>query len=95
MLLLAPGLGLALDGAIGLVIGSSLALLGQIAGARTLLWVALAAWVLVPMVVLAAGLPTPAGVSPTFVIDNPAAHHLAFLGFLSLVLGVMVDERRR
>lgn len=60
---------------------------------RDLLVVAVLCLALVPLVVLARGLPQPASVGPGFVTGNLLAHHLAGAGLALLVVGVLREVR--
>ena len=60
---------------------------------RDLLVVAVLCLALVPLVVLARGLPQPATVGPGFVTGNLLAHHLAGAGLALLVVGVLREVR--
>ena len=48
---------------------------------------------LVPLVVLARGLPPAAAIGTDFVQGNPVAHHLAGAGLALLVVGVLREVR--
>jgi len=58
---------------------------------RQLLRLSLVLFGLVPLAVLARGLPTPATVSPDFASGNPVAHGLAGAALALLVLGILRD----
>jgi hypothetical protein len=60
---------------------------------RQLLRLSLVLFGLVPLAVLARGLPTPATVSPDFASGNPVAHGLAGAALALLVLGILRDVR--
>jgi hypothetical protein len=80
------------NGPVGAATGLAVWLVFRYFGVRVLLWVGVGAWALVPVVVLANGLPDPGAVTPAFVGNNLVAHHLAFGGLVALVLGVVVEE---
>jgi len=60
---------------------------------QQLLRVSLVLFGLVPLAVLAKGLPTPATVGPGFASGNPVAHGLAGAALVLLVLGILRDVR--
>jgi hypothetical protein len=86
----------AFDGPVGatiaLAIGVALAF-GQ--PPRRLILAGAAFLASVPVVVLLRGLPSPAMVSPLFVLDNNVANHLTFAGLALMVTGLVIDGARR
>jgi hypothetical protein len=86
----------AFDGPVGaivaLAIGVALAF-GQ--PPRRLILAGAAFLASVPVAVLIRGMPSPATVSPLFVLDNNVANHLAFAGLAMIVTGLVIDGARR
>jgi hypothetical protein len=84
-----------LGGWAGLVAGVALAAWDRFRAPtpRQLLRLSLVLFGLVPLAVLARGLPTPATVSPDFASGNPVAHGLAGAALALLVLGILRDVR--
>ena len=86
----------AFDGPVGatvaLAIGIALAF-GQ--PPRRLILAGAAFLASVPVVVIIRGLPSPATVSPLFVLDNNVANHLTFAGLAMMVTGLVIDGARR
>ena len=84
-----------LGGGIGLVAGAAFVVYDLVSRPtpRDLLVIAVLLLGLVPLVVLARGLPAAGGVGPGVVEDNLAAHYLAGAGLALLVVGVLRDVR--
>jgi hypothetical protein len=84
-----------LGGGIGLVAGVAFVVYDLVShpAPRDLLVLAVLLLGLVPLVVLARGLPAAAGVGPGFVEGNLVAHYLAGAGLALLVIGVLRDVR--
>lgn len=82
-------------GGIGLVAGAAFVVYDLVSrpAPRDLLVLAILLLGLVPLVVLARGLPGVAEVGPGFVEGNLAAHYLAGAGLALLVVGVLRDVR--
>jgi hypothetical protein len=82
-----------LGGWAGLVVGVAVAVWDRVRRppARQLLQASLVLLALVPLAVLARGLPTSATVSPAFASGNLVAHDLAGAGVALLVLGILRD----
>jgi hypothetical protein len=82
-------------GGIGLVAGAAFVVYDLVSrpAPRDLLVLAMLLLGLVPLVVLARGLPGVAEVGPGFVEGNLAAHYLAGAGLALLVVGVLRDVR--
>ena len=86
-----------LGGGIGLVAGVAFVVYDLVSrpAPRDLLVIAVLLLGLVPLVVLARGLPAAAAVGPGFVEGNLVAHYLAGAGLALLVIGVLRDVRAR
>jgi hypothetical protein len=84
-----------LGGSIGLVVGVAFVVydLVRSPAPRDLLVIAILLLGLVPLVVLARGLPAAAFIGPDFVEGNLVAHHLAGAGLALLVVGVLREVR--
>jgi hypothetical protein len=84
-----------LGGAVGLVVGAAFVLydLARSPAPRDLLVIAILLLGLVPLVVLARGLPAAAAIGPDFVQGNLVAHHLAGAALALLVVGVLREVR--
>ena len=84
-----------LGGNIGLVAGAGFVVYDLVRrpAPRDLLVIAILLLGLVPLVVLARGLPDTAAIGPDFVEGNPVAHHLAGAGLALLVVGVLREVR--
>ena len=84
-----------LGGGVGLVAGAAFVAYDLVSrpAPRDLLVIAVLLLGLVPLVVLARGLPAAAGVGPGFVEGNLVAHYLAGAGLTLLVVGVLRDVR--
>jgi hypothetical protein len=82
-------------GGIGLVAGAAFVVYDLVSRPtpRDLLVIAVLLLGLVPLVVLARGLPAAAGVGPGVVEDNLVAHYLAGAGLALLVVGVLREVR--
>ena len=82
-------------GTIGLVVGVAFVAydLVRAPAPRDLEVLAVLCLALVPLVVLARGLPAAAAVGPDFVTGNLVAHHLAGAGLALLVVGVLREVR--
>jgi hypothetical protein len=86
-----------LGGGVGLVAGAVFVVYDLVSrpAPRDLLVIAVLLLGLVPLVVLARGLPAAAAVGPGFVEGNLVAHYLAAAGLALLVVGVLRDVRAR
>jgi hypothetical protein len=84
-----------LGGGIGLVAGAAFVIYDLVSRptARDLLVIAVLLLGLVPLVVLARGLPAADAVGPGFVEGNLLAHYLAGAGLALLVVGVLREVR--
>jgi|GEM_PF-1408033 hypothetical protein len=84
-----------LGGGIGLVAGVAFVVYDLVSrpAPRDLLVIAVLLLGLVPLVVLARGLPAAAAVGPGFVEGNLVAHYLAGAGLALLVMGILRDVR--
>ena len=84
-----------LGGGIGLVAGVAFVVYDLVSrpAPRDLLVIAVLLLGLVPLVVLARGLPAAAAVGPGFVEGNLVAHSLAGAGLALLVIGILRDVR--
>jgi hypothetical protein len=84
-----------LGGGVGLVAGAAFVVYDLVnrPAPRDLLVLAVLLLGLVPLVVLARGLPAAGAVGPGFVEGNLVAHHLAGAGLALLVVGVLRDVR--
>jgi hypothetical protein len=84
-----------LGGGIGLVAGLAFVVYDLVSrpAPRDLLVLAVLLLGLVPLVVLARGLPAAAAVGPGFVEGNLVAHYLAGAGLALLVIGILRDVR--
>jgi hypothetical protein len=84
-----------LGGGIGLVAGVAFVVYDLVSrpAPRDLLVIAVLLLGLVPLVVLARGLPAAAAVGPGFVESNLVAHYLAGAGLALLVIGILRDVR--
>jgi hypothetical protein len=84
-----------LGGGIGLVAGIAFVVYDLVSrpAPRDLLVLAVLLLGLVPLVVLARGLPATGAVGPGFVAGNQAAHYLAGAGLALLVVGVLRETR--
>jgi hypothetical protein len=84
-----------LGGRIGLVAGVAFVVYDLVSrpAPRDLLVIAILLLGLVPLVVLARGLPAAAAVGPGFVEGNLVAHYLAGAGLALLVIGILRDVR--
>jgi hypothetical protein len=84
-----------LGGSIGLVVGVAFVVydLVRSPAPRDLLVIAILLLGLVPLVVLARGLPAVDFIGPDFVEGNLVAHHLAGAGLALLVVGVLREVR--
>jgi hypothetical protein len=84
-----------LGGRVGLLVGLAIAVCDQLwaPSPAQLLRAALLGFCLLPLAVLARGLPTPATVTPLFAGSNLAAHYLAGTALALLVLGILRDVR--
>jgi ABC-type glycerol-3-phosphate transport system permease component len=84
-----------LGGTIGLVVGAAFVAydLVRAPAPRDLLVIAILLLGLVPLVVLARGLPAAVFIGPDFVEGNLVAHHLAGAGLALLVVGVLREVR--
>jgi hypothetical protein len=84
-----------LGGGIGLVAGAAFVVYDLVSRPtpRDLLVIAVLLLGLVPLVVLARGLPAAGGVGPGVVEDNLVAHYLAGAGLALLVVGVLREVR--
>ena len=84
-----------LGGGVGLVAGAAFVVYDLVSGPapRDLLVIAVLLLGLVPLVVLARGLPAAQAVGPGFVEGNLVAHYLAGAGLALLVVGVLRDVR--
>jgi hypothetical protein len=82
-------------GTVGLVVGAGFVVYDLVSrpAPRDLLVLAVLLLGLVPLVVLARGLPDGAGIGPGFVEGNLVAHYLAGAGLALLVVGVMREVR--
>jgi hypothetical protein len=80
-----------LGGSIGLVVGAAFVVYDLVRrpAPRDLLVIAILLLGLVPLVVLARGLPAAAAIGPGFVEGNLVAHHLAGAALALLVVGVL------
>jgi hypothetical protein len=86
-----------LGGGVGLVAGAAFVVYDLVnrPAPRDLLVIAVLLLGLVPLVVLARGLPAAGAVGPGFVEGNLVAHNLAGAGLALLVIGVLRDVRGR
>jgi hypothetical protein len=86
-----------LGGGIGLVAGVAFVVYDLVSrpAPRDLLVIAVLLLGLVPLVVLARGLPAAAAVGPGFVEGNLVAHYLAGAGLALLVIGILRDVRAK
>jgi hypothetical protein len=84
-----------LGGAVGLVVAAAFVVYDLVRkpAPRDLLVLAILLLGLVPLVVLARGLPPAAAIGTDFVQGNPVAHHLAGAGLALLVVGVLREVR--
>lgn len=84
-----------LGGAVGLVVGAAFVVydLVRAPAPRDLQVIAILLLGLVPLVVLARGLPPAAAIGTDFVQGNLVAHHLAGAGLALLVVGVLREVR--
>ena len=84
-----------LGGGVGLLAGAAFVVYDLVSrpAPRDLLVIAVLLLGLVPLVVLARGLPAAATVGPGFVEGNLVAHYLAAAGLALLVVGVLRDVR--
>jgi hypothetical protein len=84
-----------LGGTVGLVVGATFVVYDLISrpAPRDLLVIALLLGGLVPLVVLARGLPDAAAIGPDLVQENLVAHYLAGAGLALLVVGVLRQVR--
>jgi hypothetical protein len=84
-----------LGGGIGLVAGAAFVVYDLVSRPtpRDLLVIAMLLLGLVPLVVLARGLPTPTAIGPGIVEGNLVAHYLAGAGLALLVVGVLREVR--
>jgi hypothetical protein len=84
-----------LGGGIGLVAGAAFVVYDLVSRPtpRDLLVIAMLLLGLVPLVVLARGLPTPGAIGPGIVEGNLVAHYLAGAGLALLVVGVLREVR--
>jgi hypothetical protein len=84
-----------LGGGVGLVAGAAFVVYDLVSrpAPRDLLVIAVLLLGLVPLVVLARGLPVAQTVGPGFVEGNLVAHYLAGAGLALLVVGVLRDVR--
>jgi hypothetical protein len=84
-----------LGGGIGLVAGVAFVVYDLVSrpAPRDLLVIAVLLLGLVPLVVLARGLPAAAAIGPGFVEGNLVAHYLAGAGLALLVIGILRDVR--
>jgi hypothetical protein len=84
-----------LGGRVGLLVGVAVAVCDQLwaPSPTQLLRAALLGFCLLPLAVLARGLPTPSTVTPLFAGGNLLAHHLAGTALALLVLGILRDVR--
>ena len=84
-----------LGGGIGLVAGAAFVVYDLVSrpAPRDLLVIAVLLLGLVPLVVLAGGLPAADAVGPGFVEGNLVAHYLAGAGLALLVIGVLREVR--
>ena len=84
-----------LGGRVGLVAGAAFMVYDLVSrpASRDLLVLAVLLLALVPLVVLARGLPAAGAVGPGFVEGNLAAHYLAGAGLALLVVGVLRQVR--
>jgi hypothetical protein len=84
-----------LGGGIGLVAGVAFVVYDLVSrpAPRDLLVLAALLLGLVPLVVLARGLPAPAAIGPGFVEGNLVAHYLGGAGLALLIVGVLRDVR--
>ena len=84
-----------LGGGVGLLAGAAFVVYDLVSrpAPRDLLVLAVLLLGLVPLVVLAGGLPAAAAVGPGFVEGNLVAHYLAGAGLALLVVGVLRDVR--
>jgi hypothetical protein len=82
-------------GAVGLVVGAAFVVYDLVRqpAPRDLQVIAILLLGLVPLVVLARGLPAAAAIGTDFVQGNLVAHHLAGAGLALLVLGVLREVR--
>ena len=82
-------------GRVGLVAGAAFVVYDLVSrpAPRDLLVLAVLLLALVPLVVLARGLPAAGAVGPGFVEGNLVAHYLAGAGLALLVVGVLRDVR--
>jgi arabinofuranan 3-O-arabinosyltransferase len=82
-----------LGGWVGLLVGLGIVAWDRLRRptATDLLRAALALFCLVPVAVLARGLPRPSTVTPLFAGNNPVAHYLAGAALALLVLGILRD----
>ena len=86
-----------LGGGVGLVAGAAFVVYDLVSrpAPRDLLVIAVLLLGLVPLVVLARGLPAAQAVGPGFVEGNLVAHYLAGAGLALLAVGVLRDVRDR
>jgi hypothetical protein len=84
-----------LGGGVGLIAGVAFVVYDLVSrpAPRDLLVIAVLLLGLVPLVVLARGLPAAAAVGPGFVEGNLVAHYLAGAGLALLVVGILRDVR--
>jgi hypothetical protein len=84
-----------LGGTVGLVAGAGFVVYDLVSrpAPRDLLVLAVLLLGLVPLVVLARGLPDATGIGPGFVEGNLVAHYLAGAGLALLVVGVLREVR--
>jgi hypothetical protein len=84
-----------LGGTIGLVVGAAFVVydLVRAPAPRDLLVIAILLLGLVPLVVLARGLPAATAIGTDFVQGNLVAHHLAGAGLALLVVGMLREVR--
>jgi hypothetical protein len=84
-----------LGGAVGLVVAAGFVVydLVRAPAPRDLLVIAILLLGLVPLVVLARGLPPAGAIGTDFVQGNLVAHHLAGVGLALLVVGVLREVR--
>ena len=85
-----------LGGGVGLIVGTAFVVYDLVSRPtpRDLLVIAVLLLGLVPLVVLARGLPAAGAVGPGFVEGNLVAHYLAGAGLALLVVGVLRDVHR-